>query len=353
MRTEIKIVCMFLLLGMTVPLAGCTRNVEEGAVKIVLTTGFQKGEVFRLESMTGTLPEFMVYLANMQNQYESVYGENISQMDLNGITLEDHMKEMVLANLVKIKAMNLLAQKYGVTLDAMEEQLAKEAAEEYVEHLTEDEVAVLGVNCELLTGMYQEYALANKVYEYIIKDINPEISDDEARTITVDYVLIKTYTTDGTGARIAYSEEDRAEAYALACEVLAQAKEETCDFKELVLKYSEGDKATYSFGKGETEPEFEEAAFELATDELSEIVETDSGYYIIKCLSTFDKEQTSMNKIKIVEEKKEEVFGEEYDAFAASLTKDLNEELWNSVKLLDHELVPEQDFFEIYDRYFG
>ena len=33
-----------------------------------------------------------------------------------------------------------------------------------------------------------------QVYEYIIKDINPEISDDEARTITVDYILIKTYT---------------------------------------------------------------------------------------------------------------------------------------------------------------
>ena len=28
--------------------------------------------------------------------------------------------------------------------------------------------------------MYEEYALSGKVYDYLIADINPEISDDEA-----------------------------------------------------------------------------------------------------------------------------------------------------------------------------
>lgn len=334
-------------------MTGCADRAELAQTKVVLTAGFEKDEVFKLESLSGTLPELMVYLVNMQNQYESVYGREILTRDLGGVTLEDSIKENVLANLVKIKAMNLLAQKYGVTLDSMEEQLAGEAAEAYYGSLSEEEITVMGVTGELLADMYQEYALANKVYEYIIKDINPEISDDEARTITVDYILIRTYTTDGTGARIEYSPEDRREAYELACGILEEARLEESDFKELVLRYSEGDKGTYSFGKGETEPEFEEAAFQLANGELSDLVETESGYYIIKCLSTFDREQTSANKVKIVEEKKEEVFGEEYDAFAAGLTKDLNEELWDSVKLLENEQVTTQDFFEVYHRFFG
>lgn len=42
--------------------------------------------------------------------------------------------------------------------------------------------------------MYREYALADKVYTFIIKDINPEVSDDEARTITVRQILIMTYS---------------------------------------------------------------------------------------------------------------------------------------------------------------
>lgn len=333
-------------------LTGCTDRVQLQQAKVVLTAGFEKDEVFKLESESGTLPELMVYLVNMQNRYEGVYGREILTKDIGGVTLEDSIKENVLANLVKIKAMNLLAQKYGVTLDSMEEQLADEAAEAYYGSLNEEEVAVMGVTKELLADMYAEYALANKVYEYIIKDINPEISDDEARTITVDYILIRTYTTDGTGARIEYSEENRQEAYELACTIHAQAQEEECDFKELVLKYSEGDKGTYSFGKGETEPEFEEAAFQLATGELSDVIETASGYCIIKCLSTFDKEQTNANKVKIIEEKKEEVFGEEYDAFAAGLTKDINQELWETIKLPQNEHISTQDFFDVYHRIF-
>ena len=337
---------------------GCQRSGEttgEAAEEptVVLTSGFARNEVFKIESMSGTFPEIMVYLVNMQEQYESVYGKEIWQRDLNGTTLSESVKDTVLANLAQVKAMNLLAQKHNVTLDEMEKQFAKEAAKEYYESLNETEIAVMQVNEETLTQMYEEYALANKVYEYIIKDINPEISDDEARTITVDYILIKTYTTDGTGAKIEYSEEDKEEARTLAEDILRQAKEEGSDFKELVLKYSEGDKGTYSFGKGETEEGFEQAAFNLATGEISNLVETPSGFYIIKCLSTFDKDQTSANKVKIVEEKREEVFGEEYDAFAQGLTRDINEKLWESISLVDDEEVTTQQFFNIYHDYFG
>lgn len=337
---------------------GCQRSGEttgEAAEEptVVLTSGFARNEVFKIESMSGTLPEIMVYLVNMQEQYESVYGKEIWQRDLNGTTLAESVKDTVLANLAQVKAMNLLAQKHNVTLDEMEKQFAKEAAKEYYESLNETEIAVMQVDEELLAQMYEEYALANKVYEYIIKDINPEISDDEARTITVDYILIKTYTTDGTGAKIEYSEEDKQEARDLAEDILRQAKEEGSDFKELVLKYSEGDKGTYSFGKGETEEGFEQAAFNLATGEISNLVETLSGFYIIKCLSTFDKDQTSANKVKIVEEKREEVFGEEYDAFAQGLTRDINEKLWESISLVDDEEVTTRQFFNIYHDYFG
>lgn len=337
---------------------GCQRSGEttgEAAEEptVVLTSGFARNEVFKIESMSGTLPEIMVYLVNMQEQYESVYGKEIWQRDLNGTTLAESVKDTVLANLAQVKAMNLLAQKHNVTLDEMEKQFAKEAAKEYYESLNETEIAVMQVNEEILAQMYEEYALANKVYEYIIKDINPEISDDEARTITVDYILIKTYTTDGTGAKIEYSEEDKEEARDLAEDILRQAKEEGSDFKELVLKYSEGDKGTYSFGKGETEEGFEQAAFNLATGEISNLVETPSGFYIIKCLSTFDKDQTSANKVKIVEEKREEVFGEEYDAFAQGLTRDINEKLWESISLVDDEEVTTRQFFNIYHDYFG
>ncbi|MGC8000836.1 hypothetical protein, partial [Salmonella enterica] len=84
-----------------------------------------------------------------------------------------------------------------------------------------------------------------KVYEYIIKDINPEISDDEARTITVQNILIKTYTLDGTGKKLDFTDAVKEDARKRAEEILALAHEEDCDFEELVLTYSEGEKGTW------------------------------------------------------------------------------------------------------------
>ena len=40
-------------------------------------------------------------------------------------------------------------------------------------------------------------------------------------------------------------------------------------------RYSEDDRSTYSFGKGEMEAAFETAAFNLGKDEISDVVETE------------------------------------------------------------------------------
>ena len=65
--------------------------------------------------------------------------------------------------------------------------------------------------------------------------------------------------------------------------ILTKDKEKTEDFEELILKYSDSEEGTCSFGKGEKDQTFEDAAFNLETDEISDIVETPEGYYLIKC----------------------------------------------------------------------
>mgnify|MGYP001031037502 FL=1 len=328
------------------PLTGCGARDSDG-VKVVLTTGFEKDEIFRIETMSCTLPEIMVYLTNIQNQYESAYGTEIWNINLGDVTLEQNVKDIALAQIAQIKTMNLMAKQYQVELTDEELEQAKDAAKTYYALLNETEIEAMGIDEETIRGLYTEYALAEKVYRYIIKDINPEISDDEARTITVQHILIKTYALDGTGKKIEYTQKAREDAYQTACEVLesVQAGE---DFDELIRHYSEDEKSTYSFGKGEMDPAFEKAAFNLGTGECSDIVETESGYHIIKCISTFDKEETDSNKIKIVEQRREEVFGQEYDAFVKTLTRKLNEELWESVGFIHDENVTSANFFDIY-----
>lgn len=347
-----KFVGVFLAVAVsTGGLAGC--GGEDGfGTKVVLTTGFHKDEVFRIETSTCSLPEIMVYLTNIQNRYESVYGTEIWETNVNGVTLEQNVKDIALAQIARIKTMNLMAKQFEVELSEEEKAQVENAADTYYGSLTDTEIKQMGVSRDTVSKLYAEFALAEKVYQYTIKDINPEISDDEARTITVQHILIKTYALDGAGKRVAYTGQAKEDAYDRACEVYKLA-EQGEDFDELIRRYSEDDKSTYSFGKGEMDEAFETAAFNLGKDEISDIVESEYGYHIIKCLNTFNKNETDANKVKIVDQRRAEAFGQEYDAYVETLTRNLNEELWDSVGFIHDEDVKTMDFFDVYAQYFG
>lgn len=317
---------------------------------MVFTTGFGKDEVFRIGKSICTLPEFMVYLVNTQNQYENVYGEQIWSVELDGVTLEDNVKDTVLAKLAQIKTMYLMAKDRDVELEEGEKERVEEAAQTYYSSLTDQELQVMGADLNTIRQLYTEYAMAEKVYNQIIEGINPEISDDEARTITVEHILIRTYTTDGTGKRIDYSESMKQECYEEILQLREQAVNGEEDFAELAAKYSEDENLRYSFRKGETDPTLEEAAFKLGNGEISDVVELEGGYHLIRCVSTFDREETDANKLKIVEERRGEAFGQEYDAFVETLVRSMNEELWQEITLVRDQEVGTDDFFTIYEQ---
>jgi foldase protein PrsA len=320
--------------------------------KIVLTTGFSENEVFRIEDSVCSLQEALVYLVNTQVGYENTFGSDIWGAETDDGTIEDRLKDSVLAKVAQIKAMNLLALEEGIELDEEEIAKAEEAAAEYYETLTEADIkAMKGITKQELTEIIMEQATADKLYQYIIRDINPEISDDEARTITVEQILIKTYSQDNIGNRTPYTDTEKDEAYMKIREIYKKILN-GASFEELMSQYNEADESTISFGKGEKEPDFETAAFNLGTEETSGIIESDEGYVILKCISTFNREETEANKNKIVAQRKREVFGAQYDAFVADLTKELNEKLWDSIELIDDDNVSASNLMEVYEKYF-
>ena len=326
---------------------------DGSGTKVVFTTGFGDDEVFRIGNVSCTKAEIMVYLTTTQNQYESVYGSEVWNVALGDVTLEENVKETVLAKIAQIKTMYLLALSKEVNLDEKEQEQVRQASEEYFQSLNERERELMGADLKTIQQLYTEYALADKVYQYIIQDINPEISDDEARTITVQHILIRTYTLTVAGEREPLPRDLKQAVYEKACEVRELAVNGENDFVDLASRYSEDSTITYSFGKGEMDKNFEETAFQLETGEISQVIESDSGYHIIKCISTFDREQTDLSKQVIVEERRREVFGQEYDEFVDTLVRNLNTTLWEEIILLHDPEVTTTNFFEIYAKHFS
>ena len=75
-----------------------------------LFSSMAKDELFRVGDVSCSVSEYMVYLTNTQNQYEKVYGSEIWDVALGEITLEENVKDTVLAKIAQIKTMSLMAE---------------------------------------------------------------------------------------------------------------------------------------------------------------------------------------------------------------------------------------------------
>lgn len=102
---------------------------------------------------------------------------------------------------------------------------------------------------------------------------------------------------------IGFSGQDKETAKAKALDILAQVKKNPKNFEELAIKYSQdtgsatkgGDLG--SFGRGAMVKPFEDAVFGMKVNQISDLVESEFGYHIIK-LNGVTGQATSFEQMK-------------------------------------------------------
>ncbi|MDO5133267.1 MAG: hypothetical protein Q4D81_09830 [Eubacteriales bacterium] len=137
-------------------LTGCGRS-------LIFTTGFRRGEVFRLGSRGCKIGDVRVYLLELQKQNEALYGDAIWESS-DKEALQEAVKEQALAQVTRVKALGMIAVSRNVMLTKEEERLAEEAEQNYYASLSEQEIKYLGVDEKNLQRIFREYALAERSY---------------------------------------------------------------------------------------------------------------------------------------------------------------------------------------------
>lgn len=339
------IIIACLLIGVIV--IGCTSK----STSIIFVDKLGAKDVFRINDSVCTLSEANIYLTNLQDQYESVYGCDMWETKCGDLTIEDYVKKTVIAQLAQIKSMALFSKQYDIELTQDEINTLNQAAKEYFSSLSDEQVKAMGITLEDVVNAYSDYLLASKVYSSLTTETNTEVSDDEARVITVQQIVINKYSLDQSGNKVPSTEEEKAEAYNKASTILEKAKNGE-EFANLAENYSDNDTCELSLGRGKMENSVEKIVFNMENDELSDIIETEDSYYIMKCINSYDIEATDANKEVIIEQRKAKAFDEVYEVFVNGLVSEFNDELWNAVTLGDDGDVKTVNFFDVYNQYF-
>lgn len=317
--------------------------------QIVFTTGLSGDEIFKIGKAVCTEPELMVYLTTFYHRYADTYGAEMWNYDFGGITLEDNVKDVVLSKMTQIKIMNLMAEEWDITLTEQEQHQVKSAAEEYYEKLEKVLKEKEDITQNVAETVYREYAVANKVYETITESADMEISDDEARTVTVQTIYLKNWKLKNN-EKTAMSEKEMAGVREKAQKLLERIHAGE-DFETVAAAESDDKQIVKNFARDMEEPAFEEILFSLDEGEISDVIETSDGYYIVKCISTMDYEATQENKLVLAELRKKEAFSEAYTEIANHTHSQFRDKRWEKLKIKEEIHKTDADFFEIYEKY--
>lgn len=235
------------------------------------------------------LINYYIYTTAVKEAYSSGFSGDYAsfdweQKDADGVKLDDKIKKAAYEEMATKQLLEELAEKNGVALTDEEVKQGRDSIDEFEKSNGKDallsNIAAIGLSSEEdYLELYKTVMLNQKIQtdyaanpdKYIEDGVNLEDYSSDSR-VSVKHVLIK--NTDSK-----FSDPK-----ATADEVLKKAKSGE-DFDALMKEYNEDPGETesgYTFGKGEMVKEFENAAFALKYNEISDIVETQYGYHIIK-----------------------------------------------------------------------
>lgn len=290
-----------------------------------LTTGLKDTELFKLNGKVFSVSEAKVYFSTEMNLYEDTFGEDIWENQIGEHSFESYLKQDVKDKCGKILALNIYADKNDIRLSQEEREKAKRAAAAYYQALDEDDKKYLELTEEDIRIIYEKYLLANKVYSAIVDNVDVEISDAEAKVIKVESIYKK----------------DLSQIQTLMEQINAGG-----DFKTIAAENTEANQVEYQFGRGDMVAEFEDAAFALSNGQVSGIVQTEEGYYIIKCVNDYMESETQVNKQKILKEYQMKVFNETYQPFVEKMSLEFNDNVWKTFSVENMEHINVNNFYK-------
>ena len=261
------------------------------------------------------------------------FGEEVWKTDMYGYgtTLEDDLKSGVMQGLNAMYAMKANMAEYGVEITAEDKAAISAAADKFISSNSAEAIAALGAEKEYVEEYFELLTIDSKIHDEIIKGADTNVTDEEANMSAYSYVRVSRSTyADAEGKSVNHTEETLAE---LAKTMDTFMKAVDADGLDAAAKASEYTVYEGTFNEKSTDVVADVLAVlvTLEEGEVSELIQTDSQYYVVRLDAKTDKDATEANRQNIIAERQEALYTEVVEGFMEELTWKLNESLWAKV----------------------
>ncbi len=246
---------------------------------------------------------------------ESGYWDNVSDPDTKETYGEAFLSD-IKDYMVNMVVTRQHAEEYGCTLTEEQEASISEVAAKFISD-NADVCEWIGVSQADAENLVSLITYQSNMYDYMIADVDTEISDDEAAQSTIYYIRLGlTAPSDYEGTAEEYTAERKEMAESILEELRDLKDPETDKMTEIAAAHDET-LAAYSgsFGENDEVSAFDEAvltaAGTLKDGELyDEVIETENALYLIKMEAVFDREATDSKKDSMVLTRQQERYSE-------------------------------------------
>lgn len=274
---------------------------------------------------------FMDYQNRYNSYYEKTGIENFWELSVSGYTFGEYLKEKrIKEEICFLLLLNDMAHERGIALDEQEQAICSEAASVYYSGLSDAERSFCQAKEEDVRSLYEKYRLAQKMIADLTDGVYLEISDNDKRVITIQILA--------TGNReLAYS--------------LSESLKAGGDFLQAAREYSTLSKIEYQVARGALNPVLEEVAFYLADGEVSDVIESENRYFLIKCIEDFDEELSASNEELVYRQSLYEQWSPALEAYAAGREVSFDLKLWSSMSFYETSAMTSANLYDVYEQY--
>ena len=303
-----RLIVALLLLLFVLLLSGCT--------EIKMTHPLGSTTLLEINDTQCSMGTGVFALLEAKENYKDADDVLLWSRNIGDTTLAEYLKDTVTDELLRYTAAQVMAQNLTVFIGEEDRDKAEADAETLFEVLNSRyNLARYNISWEDAVDLMIKRIYYNKVYDKLSENINMEISESDTKAIEISYVFIP--ITDGIEA---------------AEKMRNEVKGGTA-FEMVCTNYGYEPTLNLTVTKGDLPTVVEVKAFALRDNEVSEIIETRDGYYIIYCMEDYKVAESLANKNRIIADARKERFQEAYEEFAKTNKMRFNTSAWDEYDL--------------------